>query len=94
MDKKQIMIEAWKLVRRFEGNGQTLRQRLSRALSIVWSDVKREAAVKAATARHFAELAAIPMKNLVWELESKQGCGEYDDRWRDLRTELLRREAA
>ncbi len=53
-----LMSEAWKIVRRFRGNGETLRGLLSRALKSVWWRTKRDAAISAAgAARKARDLA-------------------------------------
>ncbi|EKE69974.1 hypothetical protein [Celeribacter baekdonensis] len=45
-----LMSEAWKIVRRFRGNGEPLWGLLSRALKSVWWRAKRDAAIAAAEA--------------------------------------------
>lgn len=42
-DRTQIMQEAWTIARRFAGNRETWGQRLSRALKLVWWNVKEAA---------------------------------------------------
>ena len=46
-DRAEIMKAAWVIVRRFQGNGETLPALLSRALKSVWFDAKMEASVQA-----------------------------------------------
>lgn len=46
-DRAEIMKAAWVIVRRFQGNGETLPALLSRALKSVWFDAKIEASVQA-----------------------------------------------
>lgn len=95
MDKSMIMKRAWELTRRFEGNGQTLHQRLSRALSIAWYDAKQKAKQERETAAHFAAMAAIPQEQLDLEVRMLENSDanwyQYQDRLAHLKIEQRRR---
>lgn len=58
INKAKLMRAAWVIVRRFEGNGETLQARLSRALKLVWWEAKQEARHAAEAAAHLAAQAA------------------------------------
>lgn len=102
-DRKAIMIEAWKIVRRFLGNGETLHEILSRALKLAWWDAKQKVRVaRAAEARKAAqrELEALPAETLARDiiaLENADTLGASGrERLTDLRSALVaaqRREA-
>lgn len=57
-DRAQIMTEAWTIARRFAGNRETWGQRLSRALKLVWWNVKEAARCAVETVRRAAERVA------------------------------------
>jgi hypothetical protein len=50
------MTAAWAIVRRFAGNRETLAQRLSRALSLVWWNAKEAARIAEAQRRRWARV--------------------------------------
>lgn len=57
-DRAQIMTEAWTIARRFAGNRETWGQRLSRALKLVWWNVKETLLRAVENARLAVERAA------------------------------------
>ena len=81
-DRTRIMQEAWTIARRFAGNSETWGQRLSRALKLVWWNVKEaaraavEAARRAAAeAAHFAGRTAASIRAEVEDLENTDRLG-------------------
>lgn len=54
IDRAKIMQDAWTIARRFAGNRETWGQRLSRALKLVWWNVKEAARQEVAQAAYRA----------------------------------------
>jgi hypothetical protein len=76
-DRKAIMIEAWEIVRRFLGNGETLRGLLSRALKLAWETARRAAEVTTALqARREAQeqLEALSADELGRPIQDMENC--------------------
>ena len=76
-DRAKIMKDAWVIVRRFKGNGESVEVLLSRALKSVWWNVKLEASVKkavddkmASDATKIAGLTKEDIKNRIILLEN------------------------
>ena len=70
-DRRAIMLEAWTIVRRFQGNGEPLRKLLSRVLRDVWWDAKRNREMAAKEAQRRAaelELISRPVDDLRAEI--------------------------
>jgi hypothetical protein len=80
-DRKAIMIEAWEIVRRFLGNGETLRGLLSRALKLAWETARRAAEVaKALQTRKQAQeqleaLSADELARRIEDMENRDALG-------------------
>lgn len=100
-----IMKDAWAIARRFEGNGKSLRARLSHALKAAWWSAKEAARVAATVARAAQEQAQrIATRSLdalraaVDALENKtrlgpQGHAALDQARADLRAACAQRTA-
>ena len=74
-DRKAIMTEAWQIVRRFPGNGETLRGLRSRALKLAWATARRAAEVtKALQAREEAreQIEALSADELTRRIEDME----------------------
>ena len=81
-DRAQIMQEAWTIARRFAGNRETWGQRLSRALKLVWWNVKTAVRLAAkavfddaAQVAHFAGRTSASIRGEVEELENTDRLG-------------------
>ncbi|WP_372837497.1 hypothetical protein [Phaeovulum sp.] len=96
IDRAKIMTEAWVIVRRFKGNGEPLRSVLSRALRVVWDNVKVAARVASEVAARFARpaRAAETIRREIYSFECKDTLRGND--WNTLRelNDELRRAAA
>lgn len=94
-DRAAIMKDAWVIVRRFRGNGETLRGLLSRALKAVWWKAKEAARVAAMVAARAAQVATQRIRSAreihadILSLENKDRMILADfDRLHSLRAEL------
>lgn len=80
-DRSEIMTEAWKIVRRFLGNGETLAGLLSRALKSAWWSARekvraaRLVADRAAKQRQLAERSAASLKAELTDMENRDTLG-------------------
>ncbi|WP_407491865.1 hypothetical protein [Pseudooceanicola sp. MF1-13] len=80
-DRSEIMTEAWKIVRRFLGNGETLGGLLSRALKSVWWTAKekvraaRLVAEREAKQRQLAERSAASIRAELTDMENRDTLG-------------------
>lgn len=80
-DHSAIMTAAWVIVRRFQGNGEPLRQLMARALRSAWFTAKMEAEVQRKVAEAMKEreaLAARPaatLWGLIQDLENRDRLG-------------------
>lgn len=97
INKAKLMRAAWVIVRRFEGNGETLHARLSRALKLVWWEAKQEARRAAEAAARLAAQATVVVRPItavladIRDLECRSSLRGNDwDRLDALRAELLR----
>lgn len=99
IDRAKIMQDAWKIARRFAGNCETWGQRLSRALKVVWWNVKeaaRQAAAQEAyraaqRAAFLSSRTADVIRDEILILECKDRLEGHDWRRLDtLRAELHR----
>ncbi|HBZ45308.1 MAG TPA: hypothetical protein DEO85_14925 [Maritimibacter sp.] len=72
-DRKAIMTEAWEIVRRFLGNGETLAQLLSRALKAVWWSARQKMRVAQSVEASMAakrKLETLPSDELAQRIEN------------------------
>ncbi|MGM0740156.1 MAG: hypothetical protein ACQEVT_01090 [Pseudomonadota bacterium] len=84
-NRAEIMTAAWVIVRRFQGNGETLPRLLSRALRSAWFTAKMNASVKARKAPDDIRAAAA-IKAEIQDMENRDTLGhEGIERLADLR---------
>lgn len=80
-DRKAIMTEAWEIVRRFLGNGETLDQLLSRALKSVWWSARQKmrvaqsVEVSMAAKRKLEALPAAELAQRIEDIENRDALG-------------------
>lgn len=73
-NRAEIMTAAWVIVRRFQGNGETLPQLMSRALRSAWFTAKMNASVKAQKASDDPRAAAA-IKAEIQDMENRDTLG-------------------
>ena len=92
-NRAEIMTAAWVIVRRFQGNGETLPQLMSRALRSAWFTAKMNASVKAQKASDDPRAAAA-IKAEIQDMENRDTLGhEGIARLADLRAAHTRSRA-
>lgn len=99
-DRRAIMQEAWAIVRRFIGNGETLRALLARALKSAWwtakskMEVSRRASAAKAASESLSERSVVPIREEITALENRTRLGTDGlDRLNALRHALATAEA-